>query len=326
MIQDVDKKTNTILRIIAAAKEPIGSKDISDRLKAYGIDLTERAVRYHLKLMDEQHLTESTWKEGRSITEKGQEELRNAWVSNKVGLVSARIEAKSYLMNFNLDEKTGKVILNISFFYKNEFKKALGVMREVFKKKFSMGDMVLYAEAGEEVCGFVVPQGKVCFGTLCTINLNGILLKHGLPLESKFGGVLQIENGLPLRFTDLIRYSGSTLDPHEIFMRSKMTSVREATKGSGKILAGLREIPAVSKPDAEKILKKAEAAGFGGALYIGKPEQPVLGMPVGVEKVGIVVPGGLNPVAACEEWGIETESKALVTLVDYEKLVSFWSL
>ncbi|MBU0687276.1 MAG: DUF128 domain-containing protein [Candidatus Margulisbacteria bacterium] len=323
MTADMERKTSAILRIIAESSEPVGSKDISDRLKEFGIDLTERAVRYHLKIMDEQKLTESTWKEGRTITKMGKEELANAWVSEKVGLVSSRIESKAYLMDFDLNTKSGKVILNISLFNKNDFKGALKIMRDVFKKKLGMGDRVLVAEAGEEVGDMVVPQGKICFGSLCTINLNGILLKHSIPLDSKFGGILQIEKGKPLRFTDLIRYSGSTLDPHEIFIRSKMTSVRDAVKGSGKILAGLREIPAVSKQDVESVLEKAEAAGFGGALYIGKEEEPVLGMPVGIEKVGLVVPGGLNPVAACEECGIKTESKALVTLVEYNRLKKF---
>jgi repressor of nif and glnA expression len=135
-----------------------------------------------------------------------------------------------------------------------------------------------------------------------------------------------MEGGKPLRFTELISYAGSTLDPHEIFIKSKMTSVREATDGCGKILAGLREIPAISKQSAEAILALAEAAGLGNALYIGRPSQPVLGMPVGVERVGIVVPGGLNPVAAAMEWGLEVESKALVALADYAQLVSFEEL
>ena len=49
-------------------------------------------------------------------------------------------------------------------------------------------------------------------------------------------------------------------------------------------------------------------------------------MSVGMERVGIVIAGGLNPVAACEEWGIETESKALVALVNYSELKNFWEL
>jgi repressor of nif and glnA expression len=285
--------------------------------------LTERAVRYHLKIMGDRGLVRGFWKEGRMITKKGIDELSNALVSDKVGLVSSRIEAMSYLMDFDVEKRQGSVILNVSFFNRQEFKRALKVMQKVFARKLGMGNRVLVSLPGEEIGGLTVPKGKIGFGTICTINLNGILLKHSIPVEAKFGGVLQMEGNKPLRFTELISYAGSTLDPHEIFIKSKMTSVREAAAGGGKILAGLREIPAISKQSAEVILALIESAGLGTALYIGRPSQPVLGMPVGVERVGIVVPGGLNPVAAAMEQGFEVESKALVALADYAQLVKF---
>jgi len=326
MPDDLDRKTNAILKIISESREPIGSVEISEKLKAAGIDMPERTVRYHLKKMSEDGLMNVHWKEGRMITHKGQDELNNALVSDKVGFMSQRIETMAYKMNFDVHEKSGQVILNVSFIHQDDFAKAQKVMAEVFKQKLGTGEMVAVAKQGEEIGGVVVPLGKVAFGTLCSINLNGILLKHAIPVESEFGGLLQMEDSRPLRFTDIINYSGSTLDPHEVFLKSKMTSVRKAAAGAGKILAGLREIPAASKDEAEAILRRTESAGLGRALMIGKPGQTVLGMPVGVERVGIVVPGGLNPIAAVEEAGIETESKALVTMVDYKKLVSFWDL
>ncbi|MFH1347259.1 MAG: NrpR regulatory domain-containing protein [Candidatus Margulisiibacteriota bacterium] len=312
----MDKKINTILKIVAESTEPIGSPDISVKLKELGIEMSERTVRHHLQQLGEEGLVKVFWKEGRMLTKKGKEELADSMISEKIGLVSARIESLSYKMTFDLEKKQGSLIFNLTYFHKSEFKKALKIMAEAFKKHYCMGQLVTMSEEG----------GKVCFGTMCATNLNGILLKAGIPVESKFGGVLQIEDGQPKRFTELVSYSGSTLDPHEIFIRSKMTNVRDACKGSGKILAGLREIPAASKEKAEKIIKRAEEAGLGGAIYIGKPGQPVLGMPVGLERVGVVIPGGLNPVAACEEWGIETESQALSALVEYEQLISFDSL
>ena len=326
-MQEIERKINAILRIIAGSKNPIGSGEISQRLKDFGIDLTERAVRYHLKIMDERGLTEATWKEGRSITERGREELKNALVSEKVGFVISRIESMAYKMDFDISKRTGTVILNISFVPKDRFKEALKIMRKVFDKKFGMGSLVVVASEGEELGGKKIPKGKIGFGTLCSVNLNGILLKHTIPVESRFGGVLELEKGKSLRFTELISYSGSTLDPLEIFIKSKMTSIEKVvSSGSGKIMAGFREIPAVSKEDAEAILKKTGEAGLGSAFTIGNSGQPLLGVPVGMERVGLVVLGGLNPIAAVEEAGIETESKALVTLIDYKQLKSFWDI
>jgi repressor of nif and glnA expression len=63
--------------------------------------------------------------------------------------------------------------------------------------------------------------------------------------------------------------------------------------------------------------------GIRGVLLIGSPNTPLLEVPVGIDKVGIVVVGGLNPVAALEEQGIPTESKAMSTLYDYSRLIPF---
>jgi repressor of nif and glnA expression len=229
-------------------------------------------------------------------------------------------------MDFDLEKKSGRVIMNLSLIHKADFSKALKIMIAVFTGKLATGDRVMMVEAGEQIGGITIPTGKVGFGTLCSLNLNGILLKHAIPVESKMGGLLQIDGGEARRFTAIINYSGSTLDPHEVFIKSRMTSVREAAEGAGKVLAGLREIPAASVHEAEALIRKTEAAGIGRVIMLGKPGQTVLGMPVQVERVGIVVPGGLNPIAAVEEWGIETESKALVAMVEYEKLISFWDL
>ncbi|MFA5183126.1 MAG: NrpR regulatory domain-containing protein [Syntrophales bacterium] len=325
-MNETDRKTNAILKLIAEASDPIGSVEIAEKLKAQGIEMSERTVRYHLKMLNEQGLTKVFWKEGRMITTKGREELGNAFVSDKLGMMSSRIETMAYQMDFDIYKKTGQVIMNISYIKKSNFSQALKVMADVFKKKLATGERVAVVEAGEQLGGVAVPAGQVGFGTLCSINLNGILLKHSIPVESKFGGLLQIEESRPLRFTEIINYAGSTLDPHEIFIKSRMTSVKDAADGSGKILAGLREIPAASVHEAEAILRKAEAAGLCRAIMIGKAGQPLLGMPVGLERVGLVVPGGLNPVAAVEERGIETASKALVAMMDYGQLVSFWDL
>ena len=91
----------------------------------------------------------------------------------------------------------------------------------------------------------LVPEGKMALATVCSIVVNGTLLKAGVPIDSKFGGILQMQNRSPLRFVELIHYAGSSLDPTEIFIRANMTSVAKAAEsGSGDILANYREVPA----------------------------------------------------------------------------------
>jgi len=48
----MNKTVFAILNILNNQPDIIGSKEISKRLKLHGVDLTERTVRYHLKIMD----------------------------------------------------------------------------------------------------------------------------------------------------------------------------------------------------------------------------------------------------------------------------------
>jgi hypothetical protein len=103
-----------------------------------------------------------------------------------------------------------------------------------------------------------------------------------------------------------------------------MTDVIHAVKNhSGRILASFREEPVVGLDEAKSLAERMADTGIGGILLIGNPNQPLLEMPVGIDKAGIVVVGGLNPVAALEEAGIPTESRAMSTLYEYSKLISF---
>ncbi len=327
MDKDIERKIINILKILSKETEPLGASIISRQLKNCGIDLSERAVRYHLKLMDERGLTKGYGKEGRLITEKGIEELNNALVSDKVGLVSAKIDTLSCLSSLDLENRRGSIIMNVSLLDESDFKKALKIMKDVFKAKLCMSDLVAVAYGKEKLGGVEVPSGKVGFGTICSVTLNGVLVKAGVPVDSKFGAILQMKDSQPHRFTELITYEGSSLDPLEIFIKSRMTSVREtALTGNGKILAGFREISAVALAKADKIVGELKQIGIYGVLVVGRPSQPVLEMPVGTDRVGIVVAGGLNPLAALEEVGIETGSQAMSTMVDFKELKSFWDL
>jgi HTH-type transcriptional regulator, global nitrogen regulator NrpRI len=321
---DNNKTMLSILKVLDKQPEAvIGSRELSRQLKSHGIDLTERTVRYHLRILDERGLTRVFGKEGRMITRKGREELLNAGVSDKVGFIISRIETLSYLTDFDLQKDKGNVIINVSYFPEERLKEALKVMKPVFSSPYIMSDKVVLRKSGEQIGGIAVPDGRIGFGTVCSVTINGIFLKAGIPVASRFGGVLQINPG-PSRFTALISYEGSSLDPLEIFIRSKMTDVGGAVKNhSGKILASFREIPVVSIERARQLHDTLKEKGIGGVLLIGNPNQPLLEMPVGLDKAGMIIVGGLNPIAALEEAGIPAISKAMSTLYPFSDLVKF---
>ena len=90
--QEVERKALSILKILSDNPEPLGATVLARHLKDCGIDLSDRAVRYHLKLMDERGLTELVGRDGRAITPRGLEEIKNALVRDKVGFAISRIE------------------------------------------------------------------------------------------------------------------------------------------------------------------------------------------------------------------------------------------
>jgi len=323
--------TKTMLAILKVLEKNqdriLGSREISRQLKSHGIELTERTVRYHLRILDERGFTKVFGKEGRMITQKGKEELSQALVSERVGFIISKIETLSYLTNFDLEKRTGDIILNVSFFPEEKLKEALRIMKPVFSSPYVMCTRVATRRGGEKIGDIIVPQKQIGFGTVCSVTINGIFLKEGIPVTSRFGGVLQVENSELSRFTALISYEGSSLDPLEIFIKSKMTDVRGAVKNqSGKILASFREIPVVCIERAKHLREKLKEKGIGGILLIGNPNQPILEMPVGIDKAGMIVVGGLNPIAALEEMGISTVSKAMSTLYSFSDLVKFKEL
>jgi len=325
--QDVERKTIAIMRILRDSPEPLGARVIAQSLKNHGVELGERAVRYHLKLMDERGFTESIGRDGRLITQLGLEELESALVRDKVGFVASKIELLAYQTDFDIDKRQGKVPVNVSFFPEKQFKKAIEIMKRVFQAGICVSDLVALARQGEKLGGIIVPQGKIGLATVCSVIINGALLKAGIPMDSKFGGILQIKNHKPLRFVELIQYSGSSLDPSEIYITSKMTSVgRVAREGQGRILANFREIPAICQPGAEKVVAVLKEADLGGVLMMGEVSESVCEVPVELNKVGMILTGGLNSVAAAVESGIEVENHAMSTVMEYQDLIKFWGL
>jgi repressor of nif and glnA expression len=321
----VERKELTIMKILSDSPEPLGARVIAHYLKDRGFELGERAVRYHLKLMDERGLTHLVGRrDGRVLTEKGSEEVKSALVNDKVGFAISKIETLAFRTSFDCKKHDGLIPVNVSFFPEEKFNRALHAMKPAFEAGFCISDSVAVASEGEQLGEVTVPQGMKGLATVCSIVFNGALLKAGVPVDSRFGGILQLRNHQPLRFVELIDYAGCSLDPSTIFIRAKMTSVKEVvSRGDGKILGNFREIPSICRPIAEEVVASLSEAGFHGLVVMGDTSEPVCEIPVELNKIGMVLLGGLNPVAAAEESGIDTDNLAMSTVMEYRDLIKF---
>jgi HTH-type transcriptional regulator, global nitrogen regulator NrpRI len=326
--QDVERKIISILKVVSDFSKPVGSRIIAQHLREHGVELGERAVRYHLKLTDEHGLTQLVGNhDGRVITEKGLREIGSAMVTDKIGYAISRIEVLAFRTDFDYEKRRGVVPVNISVFPKPRFPEAVSIMAPVYAAGLCVSNLVGIISAGQRVGNIMVPEGHVGLASVCSIVINGSLLKAGIPMDSRFGGILQMRDRQPVRFTEIIHYDGCSLDPSEIFIKARMTSVGQAIRtGSGEIVANFREIPAQCRPLAEKVMTGLKAAGLNGVLKLGQTSEDVCEISVGLNKIGVVLVGGLNPVAAAVEAGIESENFSMSTVIDYGSLIDFSEL
>ncbi len=274
--------------------------------------------------MDERVQTKLIGRRNRRVITERKTRVSESALDGQVRVAISKIELLAFRTDFDYKKRCGAIPVNVSLFSKEEFVKALQAMKATFAAGLCVSDMVAVASEGERLGELSVPKGRMGLATVCSIVLNGALLKAGVPIDSRFGGILQIRNHKPLRFVELIYYAGCSLDPSEIFIRAGMTSVKgAASNGHGNILANFREIPAICRPIAEEILAGLSESGLRPLMAIGDTSLPVCETSVDLNKIGMVLLGGLNPVASAEEAGIMSENHAMSTTMEYQDLIKF---
>lgn len=231
--------------------------------------------------------------------------------------IISRIESMMYEVTFDPLQRKGIIIANISIVDEADFKKVLDLIRQAVHSGLSVSPYIKIIRPGEKVGNLKIEKGKTGIATACSITIDGVLLKSGVPVKPKFGGVVEIHDGSPLRFTDILTYESTTIDPLDVLMSQELTSVTEMVNtGSGKILANLREAPMAARDRIEQVLDSLVEAGFSCILEVGEPNSDILGVQVGRDKLGIAVIGGTNPMALVQEHGIDINTQEMSILLD----------
>lgn len=317
-----------ILKILHRIGRPAGSLRIGELLRGWGVDLSERSIRLYLLQLDAEGFTQlQSRRAGRALTAKGRAEVEQGAVIERMGFISAQIAELNYRMGFSLRSGMGTLVVNTTLLSAKDEIAAVDIVRPVFAARLGMGSRLLVLRAGaiyDIARAATVPRGKIALVTVCSVTLNGILLKEGIPVTSRYGGLLEFRNRLPTRFVELLDYEGTTQDPLELFIRAKMTSVRACEQtGNGLVGASFREFPSVALPAVLKIRDQLRLIGLDGILAVGVPNQPLHSIPVGEGRTGLVVLGGLNPAAALEEAGLASENRSLAGLLEYRQFPEF---
>ncbi len=303
-------KMMEILRILYSKNEILGAKVISEELKKRGYSLGERAVRYHMHILDERGLTEKVGYKGRKITDEGIEELKKGLIYDQVDFTYSHFQEKMY--NVDLDPETGKgsVIVNISSI--NELD-STALINKMFEKGLSVSNRYHIYEH----------KNKTYIETVCGTTIDGVLQHNGIISKLMYGGLLKVEDYVPINFTEQIAYSKTSITPLEAFTSSDNTSILDVvTSGTGVIPANFRIIPAVKKEQTIKLLQKLNKININGVITIGEPGKPVLGIPVPEGMTGIAIIGGVTPLCAAQEAGYDLSVKLADSYSEYSKMVS----
>lgn len=325
MSDRTNKAKIAILRALRELDGPAGAARIMRKLGASGVHLQPRTIRSYLLQLDAEDMTRIvSRREGREITERGIEELGHANVTEKIGFIASKVDTLGYRMSFDNRSGKGTIIANLTVVDERILAMALREMEHVFAARLGMGTRMCVLQSGQRLGNVVVPDGSVGIGTVCSVTANGILLNEGIPVTSRFGGLVEMREGKAVRFVELIEYRGTTLDPLEAFIKAGMTSVRDCARtGSGLIGASFREVPAAAVDEVRGIRKAMQKRGLGGMLIVGDPSHPLLDIPVGEGRAGMIVVGGLNPIGAAHEAGMRLSMVSLAGLEDYEAFVDY---
>ncbi len=309
-----ERKYIEILRILREHQDPMGAKRLSELMAERGFVLSDRAVQYYLSYLDTMGFTEKIGNQGRILTPVGMAETDNALVDDRIGFVISKLERLAYRSTFDPATSTGDVAYNLSMVPEESFETTQAIFDDVAR----MG------------CGFFntykiidrdprIPSGYVGFITLCSISMDGVFLRKGIPVKMAFGGRLEIENGTPQQFRDLIGYRGTTIDPLELFISSGLTSISSYTKSrTGITLANVREVPASAQPQVEETIRLMNACGFVFPVTMGSH---VFNLPPNPYRLSIVAFSGLNYIGNCVEHGIEVKTEIGAGNIPFAKVL-----
>lgn len=309
-----ERKCIEILRILKDHDEPIGAKRLSEIMAERGFVLSDRAVQYYLRYLDDSGFTRKIGNQGRLLTEQGLAETDQALVDDRIGFIISKLERLAFRSTFDPATSTGDVAYNLST-----------IPAERADEVIAAFDQVI--DAG---CGFFnayriidrhpkVPAGHVGFITVCSITMDGVFQHHGIPVKVAYGGTLAVEDRKAIEFTGLIGYRGTTIDPLQLFISSGLTAIQPlVTTRCGVALANIRQVPLPAESQVRDLISEMRKNGFVLPVEMG---QTVFNVQPDPHRLSIVSYSGMNLIGNCVELGIPIKTEIGAGNIQFSKVV-----
>lgn len=309
-----ERKCIEILRILKDHEEPLGAKRLSEIMAERGFVLSDRAVQYYLRYLDDAGFTRKIGNQGRLLTEKGLSETDQALVDDRIGFIISKLERLAFRSTFNPATGTGDVAYNLST-----------IPEERADEVIAAFDQVIAAE-----CGFFnayrvidrhpkVPPGHVGFITVCSITMDGVFQRQGIPVKVAYGGTMAVQEKKATEFTTLIGYRGTTIDPLQLFISSGLTRIHPLVMtGTGIALVNIRQVPLPAEDQVRDLIRGMRSNGFVLPVEMG---QTILNVPPDPHRISIASYSGMNLIGNCVELGIPIRTEIGAGNIQFSKVV-----
>jgi repressor of nif and glnA expression len=223
----------------------------------------------------------------------------------------ARIENLMQQVSFDPSSMKGKIITNTSIVKKEVLSETIDIFYDTIRSGLAVCPLIKIEE----------DKGRVRIKTACSLTIDGVLLKCGVPIRPKGGGIIEVVDREPARFTEMIMYWSTTIDPIDILTAQGLTDITGMMRtGNGRILGNLQEAPMLARDRIEDVLGRLADAEFLGVMELGEPNMNVLGVSAERDHLGIALVGGTNLVAAAREWGIEIDHESISDLTEISEM------
>jgi repressor of nif and glnA expression len=223
----------------------------------------------------------------------------------------SKIENLMQQVSLNPERLEGKIITNTSLVRREKLPEALAIFHDAIHSGLAVCPRIKLEDEGK----------MVKIKTACSLTIDGVLLKSGIPVRPKGGGIIEVIEREPVRFTDMLMYWATTIDPIDVLTSQELTDLLGMMRtGNGRILGNIQEAPMLAKDSIEDALDRLADAEFTGVLELGGPNMNVLGVSVERDHLGIALVGGTNLIAAARECGIIIDHNSISDMTEISEM------
>ncbi|MDG6257234.1 MAG: NrpR regulatory domain-containing protein [Methanomicrobiaceae archaeon] len=309
-----ERKWLEILRILSETTEPMGAKRLSELMAERGFVLSDRAVQYYLSELDDMGFTWKVGNKGRLLTPSGIAEIECALVEERIGFVISKLERLAFRSTFDPRTGTGDVAYNLSVVADEDVEGVSAAFDEVIER--GMGFFSRYGIIDQDPR---IPPAHTGLITVCSITMDGVIQKAGVPVNMAYGGRLAVRDGRAEAFADLIGYRGTTVDPLQLFISAGLTSVGSTVAtGTGVVLANVRQVPASAQARVEEVIALMRDRGF---VFPVTMDTQVFNLRDDPYRLSIVAYSGMNLIANAIEKGFTFRTEIGGGTISYAKLL-----